>query len=218
MDKASLNRRGFLRLCVVAAGGAVTAACQSSLGNPTPVVTITSTATKTSDQQVKVNLIGEDQDVWAWTKPVNVEVSGSSNDQVIVSVNGKEFEARPIGEAYQTEVDLTEGINRVSAITRITNGGEIRSNMLNYTERLRQVPTAMIQIALDGDRIVLDGGNSLPSEGSRIIDHIWSPRPGNPVPLSTGAGQPFVDEVSAQTLAVENPQVDGEYYLQLREG
>jgi glycosidase len=92
--------------------------------------------------------------------------------------------------------------------------------MLDYTERLRQVPTAVIQIALDDDRIVLDGGRSLPAEGNRIVDHIWSPRPGNPAPLSLAdadqEGQPFVDEISAETLTLQAPQVDGEYYLWLR--
>ncbi len=215
MDNESLNRRGFLRLCVVAAGGAVVAACQPSPGNPHPTVTETLIATKTVDQTTKVNLIGEDQDVWVWTKPMNVEVSDSGDGPVVVYVNGKEFEAKPTGEGFQTEVRLSEGLNRLSAARKNTDGGEIRSNMLNYTERLQQVPTAVIQIGLDGDHIVLDGSKSLPVEGSQLIDHIWSPRPNNPTQLSLDDSQPFVDEISSQMLAIRAPQADGEYYIQL---
>jgi cyclomaltodextrinase / maltogenic alpha-amylase / neopullulanase len=216
MDKASLNRRGFLRLCIVAAGGAVVTACQPSTGNPTSFASDTTVATGTPVPPEKINLVGEDQDVWAWTKPVKVEASQTGNAPVIVYVNGKEFEAAPAGDLFQAEVRLSEGINRISAARRSTNGGEIRSNMLNYTESLRQVPNAVTQIALDGDRIVLDGGKSLPVEGSHILDHIWSPRPGNPASLSTEEGKPFVDEISAQTLMLQSPQVDGEYYVDLR--
>ena len=167
----------------------------------------------------KVSLSGTDQDVWAWTKPVRVAVSGEC-EGVVVYVNGNEYEARPSGEAFEAEVEFMEGKNRVQAVCRQPGGGEIRSNMLNYTERLKQVPTAVIQISLDGDRIVLDASKSLHSEGNRIIDHIWSPRPGNPAALSLAdagrEGQPYIDEVSAETLTVQFPQTDGEYYLNLR--
>ena len=215
MEKSPLNRRSFLRLCVVAAGGAVAAACQPSLENPTPESANLGTASPIPERQVNVKLAGADQDVWAWTKPVKVEVTGECQDMVVL-VNGKEIEATPVGEAFETDVKFYEGENRVSAICRQPGGGVIRSAMLNYTERLRQVPTAVIHIALEGNRIVLDGGNSLPVEGSRIVDHIWSPQLGNPAPLSTEERQSFLNEVSAQTLILQFPQADGEYYLHLR--
>ena len=215
MGNASLNRRGFLRFCVVAAGGAVAAACQPSLGDSTPTADLASTSSPSPEPAGKISLFGADQDVWAWSKSVKVGVSGSDCQDVVVYVNGKEFETKPSDDAFEAEIKLLQGENRVSAACRQSGGGEIRSAMLNYTERLRQVPTAVIDIALDGDRIVLDGSRSAPSEGSRILDHIWSPRSENPASLTTGQGQPFVGEVSGQTLTLQTPQADGEYYIHL---
>jgi cyclomaltodextrinase len=223
MQKAPLNRRDFLRFCVVAAGGAIAAACQKAL---TEVLAVsTSTTAPSSTPSVKLSLIGGDQDVWTWSKPVKVGVAGEC-ESVVVYVNGREFEARPEGEYFTADVRLSEGENRVSATCRQPDGGEIQSNMLNYTERLRQVPTAVIQIALDGDRIILDGGQSQPAEGdgSRIVDHTWLEQLGNPTRLMIAGApglksRPFVSEVSAQTLILlspTSPPIDGEYYVRLK--
>lgn len=221
MEKTPLNRRGFLRLCVVAAGGTLAAACQPVVGNSLPETVDVNIPLPSPQPATRVSLHGADHDVWVWTKSLKVEISQPNECQgVVFYVNGREYGASPKGEAFETEVKLSEGENRVSAACRQTGGGEIRSNMLNYTERLRQVPTAVIQIGLDGNRIVLDGSNSLPVEGSRIIDHIWSVQPGNPTPLlvqeASEKGRPLADEASAQMLTLQAPEVDGEYYLQLQ--
>lgn len=222
MEKTPLNRRGFLRLCVVAAGSAIAAACQKALPDLATETEAVGTSTASPGRAVNVTLTGADQDVWTWIKPVKVGVSGDC-DGVVVYVNGREFEALPEGEYFTAEVRLSEGENRVSAACRQRGEGELQSNMLNYAERLRQVPTAVIQIALDGERIVLDGSKSQSAggDGSRILDHIWSARLGNPSPLDIegAAGlesRPFMDDVSAQTLILLPPTIDGEYYLQLK--
>ena len=95
--------------------------------------------------------------------------------------------------------------------------------MIHFHERLRKVPTARINIAVDGERVILHGAESLPSGegGPAIVDHLWSARPGNPAPLhlegvSGLEGQELSGEVSSETIAVIPPAVDGEYYLQLR--
>ena len=218
MEKAPLTRRGFLRLCVVAAGSAIASACQKALQNIAPETEAvgTSAVSPSPVPAVKVRMTGTDQDVWTWLKPVKVGVEGEC-DSLVVHVNGREFEALPEGEAFTAEVRLSAGENRVSAACRQLDGAEIRSNMLNYTERLRQVPTAVINIALDGERIILDGSESQPSEGDRgkIVDHIWSARSGNPDVLSVES-KPFTDEVSTQTLILQSPTTGGEYYLQLK--
>ena len=240
MDKAPLNRRGFLRLCVIAAGSAAAAACQQALPDAAPETEAVRTASApgsapasptptplpspTPEPVVNVSLAGADQDAWTWIKPVRVQVSEAGECQgVVVYANGREFEAWPEGEYFMAEVRLFPGENRISAACRQAGGREIRSDMLNYTERLRLAPKAAIQIALEGGRIILDGGKSQPAEGdgSRIVDHIWSARPGNPAPLDIegAAGlesRPFTDEASGQTVVLVPPKVDGEYYLQLR--
>ncbi|HEX9386116.1 MAG TPA: alpha-amylase family glycosyl hydrolase [Anaerolineales bacterium] len=224
MEKSPVDRRDFLRLCVVAAGSVVAAACQKTLQNiasETEVVG-TSTVLPSPSPAVKVNLTGADQDVWMWVKTAKVGVTGEC-ESLVVYVNGREFETQSEGETFTAEVKLSSGENRVSATCRQSNGGEIQSNMLNYTERLRQAPKAVIHIALDSDRIILDGGKSQPAEadGSVILDHIWSPRPGNPASLAVegAAGlesRPFTDEVSTQTVILLPPTTDGEYYVQLK--
>jgi glycosidase len=209
-----LNRRGFLRLCVVAAGGTVIAACQQSLQDLATATTVI--PTPTPKLITKIDLLGANQDVWIWTKPVEVAVSGPCQS-LVVEVNGREFEGKPQGETFTTDIQFSSGLNRVTAACKQSDGIEIRSNMLNYTERLRQVPTAVINIALEGEKIILDGGRSQPAEGdgSKIVDHTWSVQDGNPTELSI-EGKPFTGEVSTQTLVLQAPAVDGEYYLQLK--
>src|SRR5215207_7826312 len=227
MEKTSLNRRSFLRLCVVAVGSAIAAACQKALRDitsasetlPTPL------PSSTPGSAEKVSLIGANQDVWTWSKTVKVGISGEC-EGVVVYVNGREFEARPEGEYFTANVMFSDGENLVSAACRQPSGKEIRSNMLNYTERLRQAPKAVIAIALNGERIILDGSQSQQAEGdgSRIVKHTWVELLRNPTRLMiVGAPdlkiRPFVEEVSSQILILQSPTsppVDGEYYVQLR--
>ena len=227
MDKAPLTRRGFLRLSVVAAGSVIAAACQKALRDITPAreTLPTPLPSSTPGSAEEVSLIGTDQDVWTWSKPVKVGVSGEC-EGVVVYVNGREFEARAEGEYFTADVMFSDGENLVSAACRQPGGKEIRSNMLNYTERLRQAPKAVIAIALDGERIILDGSKSQSAEGdgSRIVKHTWVELLRNPTRLMiVGAPglkiRPFVDEVSSQILILQSPTsppVDGEYYVQLR--
>ena len=204
MECIPISRRSFLRLCVVSAGGAVIAACQQALQDVTNATEAVSTLTPMPP--TKINLIGADQDVWVWNKPVKVEVSGDCQ-KVLVNINEGEVETQPEGEIFTAELKLSAGENQVSAVCMQPDGTEIRSNMLNYTERLRQAPKAIIDISLDGEKIVLDGSKSQPSEadGSKITDYIWSVRDGNPADLSIDS-----------ELTLQPPTTDGEYYLQLK--
>jgi hypothetical protein len=84
-------------------------------------------------------------------------------------------------------------------------------------------PTALINITVDGERVVLDGSGSQPAEegGPVLIDYLWSARPGNPAPLIVqGIGRmedrEMTGEVSDRTISVLPPAVDGEYYVRLR--
>ena len=214
MENARLNRRDFLRLCVVAAGGTVITACEQALREIAVVTDAVSSLTPAPT--TRINLTGADQDVWTWMKSVKVTVSGAC-ENVKVFANGQDVEAQPEGDTFIADVKFSAGENHVNATCSQPDGAKIMSNMLNYTERLRQVPTALIDIALDGEKIILDGGMSRPAEadGSKIIDHIWSARSGNPTVLSM-ENKPLPDEVSARTLILQSPTTDGEYYLQLQ--
>lgn len=212
MKQSSLNRRGFLRLCVVTAGGAVITACQQALQQ---IATMTAVPSLTPIPRTKINLPGSDRDVWVWTKPIHVDVTGNCQT-VVIDVNGRTFEAPLPDGVFSTEVKLYSGVNQITAACKQADGVEIRSNMLSYTERLRQVPTAVINIALQDNKIILDGSKSQPAkaDGARIVDHIWSARDGNPTGLSI-KGKSMPVEVSAQSLVLQSPGQDGEYYLYL---
>src|SRR5688572_19072758 len=162
MKKAPLPRRGFLRLCVVVAGSAIAAACQKALTDAIAVGT--STAIPSPTPSVNMSLIGGNQDVWAWVKQVKVQVTDGECESMIIDVNRQEVAAQPNGEAFTAEVPLSEGENQVSAVCLQSGGGEVRSNPVIYTGRLRQVPTAVIQIALNGNQVTLDGSESVPAE------------------------------------------------------
>ena len=169
----SLNRRGFLRLCAVTAGGVVVAACQQSLQD---IATVTqAVALGTPVPLMKLNLTGADQDVWMWIKPVEGVVSGECS-KLAVEINGSQLDTQSDGKMFRAQVKLSPGANKVSATCMQPDGVQIRSNMLNYTERLRQVPTAVIDSALDGEMIVLDGSKSQPAvnDQSKIVAYLWS--------------------------------------------
>jgi glycosidase len=248
MAKASLRRRGFLRLCALGAAGAAVAACQQALPDnalqtegaatlsPSPTPTLAPSPTPAP--QVKVSVAAADQDAWTWVKPVKAVVSEPHEcEGVVVYVDGREYEAQPEGDFFTAEVRLAEGENQVSAACRREGGVEVRSEPVNFTGRLREVPTAVIQMRLEEGKIILDGGESAPfdgapfdgapsggsetGEGAAIVDHLWSARAGNPAPLQIEGvqgleGRELTGEVSSPSITVVPPAVDGEYYLRLR--
>src|SRR5215207_160830 len=107
MEKASLNRRDFLRLCVVGAGSVIAAACQKALTET--VAFATSTAVPSLTPSVKVDISGGSRDVWTWIKQIKVGVSEGDCEKVIVHVNAQEFEAHPEDESFTAEIQLSEG-------------------------------------------------------------------------------------------------------------
>ena len=177
--KVSLTRRGFLRLSVIAAGSAVAVACQKA------VTQVVGTSTPLAPPTLSVTLdLGGNRDVWAWTSKVQVNISDGQCDSVTLDVNQREFEAQPEGNSFTSEVTISEGENRVSAICK-TDAGEARSESVILTGRLRQTPRATIQIALEAGQITLDGSESRPSDAddSPITEYVWSAREDNPEPL-----------------------------------
>ena len=212
MDKTPLNRRDFLRLCVLAAGGAVAAAC----GKTITEIVGTSTVSPSPAPAVKLSL-GTNLDAWTWVKQMKVGVSEGECEKVILSVNGQNFQARPEGDYFIADIQLSEGENQITASCVQPGGGEVTSEPVVYTGRLRQAPTAIINIALEGGQIVLDGSETLPAENvdGAIVDYLWSAREGNPGPLQLQDGE-LTGEVNNQSILIIPPTIDGEYYLSLK--
>ena len=217
IKKTVLNRRDFLRLCVITAGSAIATACQKALTDATAVPFGTSTAFPSATPSLKLSLAGGNQDAWTWAKQVKVGVSEGECERVVVQANGRQFETQAQGQVFTAEVRLSAGENQVSATCLQPGGGEVRSDPVIYTGRLRQVPTAVIHIALEGGQIVLDGNESLPTEGEEttIVDYVWSARAENPGPLQLQNGD-LTGEISSPSISIIPPTIDGEYYLRLR--
>ena len=197
-------------MSVIAAGSAV-AACQKAL---TPTIAVgTNTPADSPAPRVKLSLSGGNLDAWTWVKQVKVGVSEGECEKVLVQVNGQAVEAQPEGEAFTAEVQLAEGENQVNAACVLPGGAEVQSDRVVYTARLRQVPTAVIQITQEGGRINLDGSQSLPAEGTEaaIVDYAWSAREGNPEQLGE-----LTREASGESISITPPATDGEYYVSLR--
>ncbi|HJW90437.1 MAG TPA: alpha-amylase family glycosyl hydrolase, partial [Anaerolineales bacterium] len=229
MSTNGLDRRGFLRLFAVAAASAAAAACGRAAPDGSgelletalaPPASPTSAPSPTAAPQ-KPLLTGQDAEVWANNKAVQVSAPPGC-DQVFVYANGQPVEAARAGESYNAELPIQRGENRVWAICRQPDGDEVRSNMVTYEGRLREAPKAIIKIAIQDGRVILDGGESQPSQpGGRLVsDHVWTVRPGNPAPLllPSSGGIPereFSGEVSDRTIVLLQPVVDGEYYVRL---
>ncbi|MGB8982621.1 MAG: hypothetical protein WCC12_12150, partial [Anaerolineales bacterium] len=98
MEKTPINRRGFLRLCVVAAGSLVASACQKAIEDIATATEAITTSTVSASSAVKLNLAGGARDVWAWVKQVKVQVSEGQCESVVVRVDDQEFTAQPDGE------------------------------------------------------------------------------------------------------------------------
>src|SRR5215207_3359562 len=141
MDKTHLNRRDFLRLCVLAAGGAVAAAC----GKTIIEIVGTSTVSPSATPAVKLSL-GTGLDAWTWVKQIRVGVSEGECERVILHLNGQEFQAQPEGDSFTADIQLSEGENQITAACVQPGGGEVTSEPVVYTGRLRQAPTAVIHI------------------------------------------------------------------------
>jgi glycosidase len=71
----------------------------------------------------------------------------------------------------------------------------------------------VIQISLDGGKILLDGSQSLPAPGTpdAIVDYLWSTRADNPSPL-----RELTSEANSTSLSIEPLATDGEYYVRLQ--
>ena len=205
-EKFVLDRRSFLRLCAVGAGGAVIAACQQGLTQAIETTTPLPSATP----PVKLRINGGDRDAWTWVKQVQLGVSDGECERVIFRANGQEFEAQADGRTYRADVRLGEGENQFRGICVQAGGAVVETEPIVITGRLRQAPRAAIQIQVEDGQITLDGSGSLPAERTptAIVEYIWSAREGNPSPLPLSTG--------GQTISIPAPTIDGEYYINLR--
>jgi cyclomaltodextrinase / maltogenic alpha-amylase / neopullulanase len=206
MENQALQRREFLRLSIVLAGGVLVTACQNRKVSP-PTGTIAAPSLEAG-----IQLNGHPVDAWAFTKKVRGSMANPAACQAVwIDNRGKRVQALLQEYFFSADVPIVPGENSLIAVCQHTNEEEELSNEVNITGRLQQRPRAIIDISLSGGRLVLDGSGSQPDELDRqlIREYIWSARQGNPAEL-------FVGEKSGPVLELEAPAADGEYYLSLR--
>lgn len=163
------------------------------------------------DSGAAITLGGGKSDVWAWRRQISGKLNGLHCETVVVKAGAASVEAAVEGDQFAATVPIVEGDNRITAVCQQTGRKEIMSEPLTYTGRLRDVPTAVINVSLEGGQIVLDGGGSQPSEQSQatINRYIWQERTDNPARVLSA------DSAEGTRLAVEPPTADGEYYVSL---
>ena len=229
MNNQSINRREFMRLGLLTALMAISAACRrenSQSDSPTPGAGSTSIAENqatgspppSADSACEVQLDSAGAEVWAWRKHVSGQVTGLDNClAVMMMVNSVDVEVSQEGESFSADVPIAEGENEVTAVCHCADGQEGTAQMVSFTGRLRQRPKAMIRATLEGGQLILDGADSQPDEreGAAITETIWSTRPGNPAAVQVD-GAEFSGEVSGEQISVTLPPTDGEYYFTLR--
>jgi glycosidase len=216
MPDRTLNRRDFLRLSLILAGGAFVATCQEMKNESVP------TATKGSMLKSGIHLNGSDADAWTFRKPVTGSLENPATCQaVFIDNNSTRVEALLEGSSFSAEVPIHSGANSVTAVCQHEDEQEELSPTITITGRLAQRPTAVITASLSNGRVVLDGANSLPDEveNQPIREYVWSPRPGNPADVNVVADQSqqrFSEEIKGTNIEIELPAVNGEYYFSLR--
>lgn len=222
MNLAPLSRRKFLRLFLAASGGVMWAACSlNSYPTPTPKPGPTDTTapeptptptTPPPDNQFALGFDGGSGDAWTWKKRVTGRtVRGERCRSITLRRGDASVEARRDGDRFSGEVPLAEAENRITAVCAHEDGREYASIPLEYTPRLTNRPKAVIGVAIQDGRVVLDGAGSQPSEGDRspIVSYEWSEREGNPASVTLGGS-------SQPRIAFPAPGLDGEYYVSLK--
>src|SRR4029079_3200465 len=155
MSQGKVNRRDFLRLCLLSAASAGVAACERV--TPTTVLPEPSSTPTLQPGSSHIKLKGGG-DAWTWNKVVSGYLDNPADcKSLIVSVNGTEVEAalsKDVASAgspsFSASVPLEEGDNRVMGICQRSDGQEEKSDMSHFQERLHRIPTAKININLDG--------------------------------------------------------------------
>jgi cyclomaltodextrinase / maltogenic alpha-amylase / neopullulanase len=216
MPDQTLNRRDFLRLSLMLAGGAFAAACQEMKKKPAP------TATKGNMLKSGIQLNGSNVDAWTFRKAVTGSLENPAACQaVFIDNNGTRVDALLEGSSFSAEVPIHSGANSMTAVCQHEDEQEELSPSITITGRLQQRPIAIITAWLSNGHIILDGGNSLPDEveNKPIREYVWSSRPGNPADANVAVDQGqqrFSEEIKGTNIEIELPAVDGEYYFSLR--
>ncbi len=219
---SNVSRRSFLRLGALTATGFATAcdvvAPQPQAAQPTQppspspdLITRGPTAAP-----VRIELAGGDADVWTWQRAVTGTLVGDCAEAYL-DVGDTKIDLNHDGDRFTAQVALQEGQNSV-VVCRQPDGQEERSRVQTYTVPLKHRPTALVTIAIDGNRIVLDGSASQPDEMSQaeIAMYLWSFRSTNPAELAVRDVAKEGDAFVGTSIVVAPPQANGEYYVALR--
>jgi len=222
MAARPLNRRDFLRLSLVLAGSAFTAACKEALPGPT----LTATKGTMSSLKSGIQLNGGDADAWTFHKLLKGSLENPAACQAVwINNDGVRVQTTLQEDSFSAEVPIHPGSNSMTAVCQHTNEKEELSSGITVTGRLQQRPTAVIAASLSQGIVILDGSNSLPDEleSQPLREYIWSTRPDNPAAVNVQATadheqQEFRGEISGKRIEIELPEapIDGEYYFSLR--
>ncbi|MFC2083640.1 alpha-amylase family glycosyl hydrolase [Bacteroidota bacterium] len=111
-----------------------------------------------------------------------------------------------IDGTVDTSLYLLEGDNFFTIRTEVNENIEI-SDPINILRKVNHSPYAQIEIAQDGNNLILSGANSTDPDEQQLT-YIWTENPNNPEILGISG---ITDEVAN----VSKPTAQGEYYISL---
>ena len=128
MSDRALNRRDFLRLSLVLAGGAFIATCDE--------VKLELTPTKEVLLKSGIRLNGGEADAWVFRKSVSGRLDNPAVCQaVLVDNSNTRVNALIEGSSFSAEVPIRPGENPVIGVCKQTNEEEELSTQINFTGR-----------------------------------------------------------------------------------
>ena len=117
---------------------------------------------------------------------------------------------RMTGSKFEGEVALRPGENAV--VARCKDADEA-SEPLILNSRVSEDPIARIDVAVDGETVLLDGRKS-EGRGAAVTSYEWTIDPRHPSRLLTAAGKGFKRSTGPR-LELRAPDRDGDYYVSL---
>jgi glycosidase len=151
--------------------------------------------------------LSADAELWSF----HAQVAGRARSQrqleaCAIDVGARSFPATLAGEVFHARVELRPQANTLIARCRTPDTDKLTSAPLHYDVRLRATPSALAQVSMVGDQLVLDarGSRESESEPAPLVQHTW-------YALLAGATRQQLG--SGALLTITAPEKAGSYYF-----
>ncbi len=139
-----------------------------------------------------------------------VKVAGyadiSVSDTVTIMVNNNEYKTTVnANKEFSVNVELSEGINKISAKTLFNGNRVSKSEQIEYNYLIDHKPVVNIGTSVNSNSVTLDASNSYSPDSSALTFN-WTPDSQNPELVSLNGSSTSITSFNA-------PSTKGEYYF-----